>query len=105
MDITGKIKANRTRPAEIEGEEVFVKVYSLSLFKKTFETFKGDDDKAIAANICDQFQDKDGKPVFTPEFILSDDCPQCFVTELVQLFVDVNTGTYAKKKAMTPRPA
>ena len=46
MDITGKIKANRTRPAEIEGEEVFVKVYSFNLFMKTCETFQGSDDKA-----------------------------------------------------------
>ena len=98
MDITGKIKANRTRPAEIEGEEVFVKVYSFNLFKKTCETFQGSDDKAIAANLCDQFQDKDGKPVFTPEFILSDDCPQCFVAELIQLFAEVNTGAYGAKK-------
>lgn len=106
MSIAEKVKANRTRPAEIEGEPVMVNVYSMGQFKELCKKLQGTDDKAIAEALCGQFQNKDGTPAFTPEFILSDDCPGCFVTELVQLFAEVNTGVYgAKKKTMTPRPA
>ena len=97
--ILEKLKANRTRPAEFEGEPVKVKVYSskqIEDIKKKIEGFK--DDIEFAGFVADQFLDEDGEKIFTPEFLLSDDMTNVAYGELSSLFWEVNYGTYKKKQ-------
>lgn len=95
--IIAKAKSNRTRPAEIEGEPVRVKVYSSNELKSLVSKVQGGKDETVAAILSEQFLDESGAKIFTPEFFLSDDCTNVFVTELVQIFMDINSGTYKKK--------
>ena len=97
--ILEKLKTNRTRPAEIEGEPVNVKVYSANQIielNKKIDGFKGDQE--FAAFMADQFTDEKGELVFTPEFLLSDDVPNVAYRELSELFWQVNHGIYKKKQ-------
>lgn len=99
--VTDKLKANRTRPAEIEGERVNVRVYPAHELAALQGKIVGNDDKAIAEFLAAQFLEDDGTPVLTPEFLLSDECPQPVFIELAQLFLEVNTGSYKKKPKAT----
>ena len=92
-----KIKANRTRPAEIEGEPVKVRVHSGAELKKILDKVKGGEDKIVAAVLAEQFLGQDGEPIFTAEWFLTEDCPQVFFTELAQIFIEVNSGLGKKK--------
>lgn len=102
-----KIKARRTRKAELEdGSEIFIRVYSKGKAEEIAKGLQSADDAAVAKLLCEQFEDAEGKPALTPEFILSDDCPQVFVSELLTLFMEVNAGLYgAKKKRLELRAA
>lgn len=95
--IIAKAKANRTRPAEIEGEPVQVRVHSGPELQKLLGQVKGGKDELVAAVLAAQFLDQEDKPVFTPEWLLSDECPTVFIVELAKTFIAVNTGTYKKK--------
>jgi hypothetical protein len=92
-----KIKNNRTRPAEIQGEPVQVKVYSAKEWLKISKKLDKFEDQQLAEFMANQFLGDDGKPVLTAEFILSEDCPTCVAAELVQIIQDVNMGVYEKK--------
>jgi len=92
MTIADKIRANRTRKAVYQDEEISVRVYAESALKEIQSKMQGGEDDAIAAFLAEQFIDQSGQPVFTKEFFLSDDCPLCVVVELTQLFMEVNAG-------------
>jgi len=96
MTLQEKVKARRTRPATVEGEEVFIKVHSGPVLKRMLAQIKGGEDDVVAGVLADQFLDGKGQPVFSKEFFLSEDCPQCFFIELAELFITTNTGV--KKK-------
>jgi len=87
-----KVKANRTRPAEIEGEQIKIRVYSGPELKKMIKKITGSSDTVVASILAKQFLDESGKEVFTPEWLLTDECPQCFFVELSELFMKVNSG-------------
>jgi len=95
--ILEKAKGNRTRPAEIDGEPVRVRVYSGKELQKIMATASGGKDEDIAAVLADQFLDETGEKIFTSEFFLSDECPNVFIIELAEIFRDINTGKYKKK--------
>ena len=92
--ILAKAKAHRTRPAVIEGEPVEVKVYSGGELKAMMAGVSGNaDDKAVAAVMADQFLDPETRePVFTAEWLTSDECTNAMMMELAQTFIDVNSG-------------
>jgi len=95
--ILAKVKANRTRPAEIEGEPVWVRVHSGKALTRMVKRVQGGKDKDVAGILAKQFLDKNGEQIFTPEWILSDECSNVFIVELSKLFLEVNSGTYKKK--------
>ncbi len=95
--IQEKLKLNRTRPAEVMGEPVNVKVYSGKEWGKVAKKLDKFSDKKMAEFLTDQFTDNDGKKVFTAEFLLSDDCPNCVPVELIEIIGEVNLGIYKKK--------
>jgi len=97
--ILEKIKANRTRPGEINGEPCLVCVYSGAQLKAIIEKVQGNlDDKAVAAVLEGQFLDDDGEAIFAADWLLSDECPNVLFVELAQLFISVNSGTWKKKE-------
>lgn len=87
----------RVREADIDGEPVLVKVYPECDLKRMLGQIREADDRQIAQILSEQFITNDGDKIFTPEFFLSDECTQCFVSELAQLFIEVNQGIYKKK--------
>jgi len=95
--ILDKIKSNKTRQAEIDGESVNVRVYSFKELQDIGKKLSSTDDKEVAEALADQFLNEDGTKVFTPEFFMSDECPNVAITELSDVFVQVNCGTYKKK--------
>lgn len=92
-----KLKSNRTRPAEIDGVPVQVRVYPNSEIQQFKNKMDGNDDKVIADFLSAQFLDDAGNQVLTSEFLLSDDCPMPVFIELAELFIQVNSGSYKKK--------
>lgn len=97
-ELLKKMRSNRTRPAEIEGEQVQVRVYSEKQIKEIQEKLKGfKQDAEFAAFMADQFLDESGEKIFTPEFLLSDEVPNVAYQELAETFWSVNYGTYKKK--------
>jgi hypothetical protein len=97
MTLIDKVKKNRLRQAEYMDEPIQVRVYSGPELKSMVEKIKGGVDTEIAEILAAQFLDSDGKPVFTPEFLLSDECPNVVFTEISMLFMAVNSGTHKKK--------
>lgn len=95
--IQEKAAANRTRPAEIEGEPVKVRVYSGAELKALIEKVGNGKDEDIAPILAAQFLDESGQPIFTAEWFLSDECTNVFIAELAQIFIEVNSGKYKKK--------
>ncbi|MFQ3578668.1 MAG: hypothetical protein SNJ71_00830 [Bacteroidales bacterium] len=95
--ILEKAKSNRTRPAEIDGEPIKVRVYSGKELQKIMEAVSSGKDADIANILSEQFLDESGEKIFTPEFFLSDECPNVFIVELAEIFRDVNLGVYKKK--------
>lgn len=95
--IIEKIKGNRTRPAEIEGEPVKIRVYSATELKKMIKEIQGGSDEAVAGILSKQFLDDEGKEIFPAEWLLSDECPQCMFIELAETFMQVNSGITKKK--------
>ena len=92
-----KLKNRRTRPAEIMGEEVQVKVYSGSEWQKLIRKIDKFSNRKMAEFISAQILDEAGNPLVTPEFILSDECPLCAVSEMLKLIRDINDGSYFLK--------
>jgi len=96
--ILEKVKAERTRPGEINGEAVRVCVHSGAQLKAIIEQVQGNlDDKAVAAVLAGQFLDEDGDAIFTADWLMSDECPNVLFVELAKLFIEVNSGTWKKK--------
>lgn len=87
----------RTREADIDGEPILVKIYPENELKKMLSEIRDGDDKKIAEILSRQFVTNEGETVYSPEFILSEECTQCFISELAQLFMTVNQGMYKKK--------
>ncbi len=92
-----KISQNRTRPAQIDGENVLVKVYSEKELKKFGEKMTKQSEQEMADFWSDQFLYENGEKIFTSDFLLSEKCPNVFTLELANLFREVNSGTYKKK--------
>ncbi len=96
--ILAKAKANRTRPAEIEGEPVLVRVYSGAELKALIGKVEGGKDVDVAAVLAEQFIDPDSQePIFTADWFLTDECTNAFIIELAKMFIEINSGTYKKK--------
>lgn len=95
--ILAKAKANHTRPAEIDGEPVLVRVYPTAQLKELVGKMKGGKDEEVAAILADQFLDETGQLVYTAEWFMSDECVNAYFNEVAALFIDVNYGTYKKK--------
>lgn len=94
--ILAKAKANRTRPAEIEGEPVNIRVYSGRELKAMLEQVAGGEDAIVATVMAGQFLDTEtGEPIFTADWLLSDECTNAFIMELAEMFMAANSG---KKK-------
>lgn len=91
-----KLKNNRTRPAEIMGESVFIKVYSGKEWLKILKRLEKMKEKEVSEFISDQILDEFNKPVLTAEFLRSDDCPNCAGIEIMTIIRDVNSGIYGK---------
>ena len=96
MNILEKVKANRTRPAEIEGEPIKIRVYSGPELKKMIKKIQHGNDSVVAGILAKQFLDESDKEIFPAEWLQTDECPQCFFIELAEMFMQVNTGTGKK---------
>ena len=97
--ILDKLKLRRTRPADIEGDPVQVKVYSEKQLKEIKDKLAGfKEDSEYAAFMADQFLDESGENIFTPEDLLSEDIPDVAYKELAAIFWQVNYGIYKKKQ-------
>ena len=92
MNILEKVKANRTRPATIEGEPIKIRVYSGPELKKMIKKVTGGKDKEVAEILSQQFLDENDKEIFPAEWLLTEECPQCFFVELAELFMQTNAG-------------
>ena len=97
MDLLAKIAKNRTRPVEIEGEVVLVRVYAQKEIEKIGVDLAKPDDKKMAIFLSKQFLHENGEEVFTPEFFMTEACTNVFTVELAKLWRDVNSGAYKKK--------
>lgn len=97
--ILEKLKSRRTRPAEIEGDAVQVKVYSEKQLKEIKEKLAGfKEDSEYAAFMADQFLNEAGENIFTSDELLSEDIPDVAYKELAAIFWQVNYGIYKKKQ-------
>lgn len=91
-----KIKQNRTRPAEYEGEPILIKIYSGKEWKEIAKKLAKMDETQTAKFISEQILDENHEPCFDAEYILSEDCTNAALMELITIIRDVNNGMYLK---------
>lgn len=95
-----KISSITTRPAEIFGTKVQVKIYSASEWLKITKRMEKMTEKQLAEFISQQVLDENGNPAVSAEFMRSDKFKQCLGVELINLIRDVNNGAYQLKNSL-----
>lgn len=81
-----KAKDRKTKKIQLFGENVLCRLHSV----KEMESFQSMEDKKLNEFIAEQFLDpEDGKPIFTPDFLVNE-LPGADLQTMLELFLKHN---------------